>query len=358
MNRARSGPASFDHSGDPDPRPIAWGALLSRILENPANPTGWSVPLGRLAGIRFRGHLLTVFFVAFMLAWSIPFSHAGIPYMALAMLGLLIAAFLHELGRALVTRRAGGETDRAILLPVGGLPTGVPPFGPRARAAAALGGAAANLCLLPLTCAALAATGLGSEILFNPFEPSVTAGAAAFSAASNTAHFAKLALWWLHYTNLVMLGLNLFIPAFPMDAARLLHALLQRRMADSAALESAATVGLFASIALGVLGLVAEQSVLVALAALTAWCSWVERRRARGENDLIDFPTGPPAADRSPDPAPRDRERKAAAELDRILSKIRATGMTSLSRAEKKTLRRETERQRKASPGGAAPPDA
>src|SRR4051812_20218440 len=82
----------------------------------------WSIPAGKLFGIEVRIHL--TFFFLLIFVWSAQSTAQDLTAAARAM-GLVGIVFgsvvLHELGHALVARRAGVPAKGIILLPIGGV---------------------------------------------------------------------------------------------------------------------------------------------------------------------------------------------------------------------------------------------
>jgi len=336
------------------------GRFFARIFENPDNPLGWSLRLLTLAGISIRVHLFTVVFVAVMLLWSIPPAHAGVVFMSLAMVSLMAVVIVHELGHCFATRLVGGAADRIVLMPFGGLSLVRPARRWRDHFISAAGGPLANLVILPITAGALWSLGLGRVIVFNPLAPIAEIGDPAFSASSTALVLLKVGVWWLHYMNIVVLGLNMLLPAYPLDGGRLFHALLWSRMSWRHAAEATVVAGFAVAMLLVLAGFVLNASIVVILGALTGWASWLERRRIRGEDEIGAAGLAVGAA-LSPGLEPDPWALKAAAkrrkaqqeeqrEVDRILDKISTQGMDSLSREERRALERATSRRKKEGP--------
>lgn len=334
-----------------------FGRFFSRVFENPENPLGWSLKLFRVAGIVVRVHLFTVIFMIGQVLWSIPQSNAGFGFTMLAMVSLFVLVLLHEFGHCFACRWVGGGADRIVMLPIGGLALCRPPETWRSNFITTAGGPAVNLVLLPITSLSLVIAGLGSAVVFNPFAPFAALAQPEFQSAGTVLTWAKIALWWVHYVNLILLAFNVLVPAYPMDGGRLLQAALWRKMGYHRATDITIYVGFAASMGMGVLGVVANQTTLVVIAALCLWSCWVERKRLRGEADLgaADLALGQALGpiDDIEDPwtaRKREKERQALeeeqAEVDRILDKIAEQGMHRLTRAEKRTLQRATERRR------------
>lgn len=340
-----SGPVS----GERLPRGF-WG----RLLENPENPLGWSLRLFRVRGIIVRVHLLTVVYMLAQVLWSIPPSHGGLVFVAPAMAALFVVVLLHEFGHCLACRHAGGDADRIVMLPWGGLALTRPIDDWRAHMVTTLGGPMVNLTLLPITAGALWLGGMGDAVLFNPFSPLATL--VTVSGSGSTAlGVARVTLWWLHYANVVVLALNMLLPMYPFDAGRIIQALLWRRSGYRRSMELSVLVGFGGAMVLGVFALLVERSMLVLIAVFGAAACWTELRRVRGEADLVsgDLPSTPPPDDEpSPGESARDLARQRAAELeqaelDRVLAKIAVQGMSSLTRGERRTLERATRERQK-----------
>jgi len=169
-----------------------------------------------------------------------------------ATLTFVVAVFgcvvLHELGHASMARAYGVRTREIVLYPIGGIarlesiPTGL------AELFIALAGPAVNLVLAPLF--------LGAMVLFQiPFD---------LESAGVVASFRDV-LQQLLVANVMLFLFNL-IPAFPMDGGRVLRALLTLTMPAERATAIAAAVGQAIAVALGALGLLASQPMLLFVA--------------------------------------------------------------------------------------------
>jgi len=340
------------------------GKILARLFENPENPLGWSFFLFVFRAITVRVHLFTVVYMIVMLLWSIPKSNAGIAYMALAMASLFIIVLLHEFGHCFACRRTGGEADRIVMLPFGGLALVRPVQSWTSHLFTTIGGPAVNVLLIPLASGALFVAGLGDHILFNPFDPVTTLAAPEFQASNSIASLGLVGLWWFHYVNLVILAFNVLLPMYPFDGGRILQALLWARTDYRKSMEVAVLAGLVGAMVLAVVGVVSKQTVLIAIALFGAWACWSERKRLRADFELVpdEIGGGDPGFGGSFDPSLADgpspveiRREKAEideqAELDRLLEKISQSGMASLSRKEKQILDRVSKKKRGGSRG-------
>ncbi|MBN8644518.1 MAG: hypothetical protein J0L61_04660 [Planctomycetes bacterium] len=344
-------PPPFDpRSGDESWRGGGRAGFWRRLLENPENPLGWSLRLFAAAGIVVRVHLFTVVYMAGQMLWSIPTDHGGILFVAPAMLALFVVVLAHEFGHCIACRRAGGEADRIVMLPWGGLALTRPPNRWDAHLKTTVGGPLVNVMLLPFTAAALWLVGLREAILFNPLAP--LSELAALPAGSTLATFGRVCVFWLHVVNVIVLGFNVLLPMLPFDGGRIVQAVLWRSLGYARSMTISVYVGFAGAMVLGVVALVADRSMLVLIAVFGAFSCYSELRRLRGEADLVtgSFPLpveedAPPVLPKGPTRAETDAQREAE-EVDRILAKIAASGKDSLSRGERKTLERATQRRR------------
>lgn len=324
--------------------------ILGRIFGDAENPMGWALSLGRVSGIRVRVHLLFLVYAVAQILYSIPRDTMGVGFTVTAMASLFVIVLLHEFGHCFACRAVGGEADDILMWPLGGLATCNPPHEWRAHLITALGGPAVNVVLAPVFVGALWASGQQDAILFNPFRPSISVTA--------LSSWWVVTLWWLHYTNVLILGFNLLMPLFPLDGGRVLQAVLWRRMGYTPAMDLAATIGVFAAGGLALFALVGNHLMLFGIALFAGLVCWQERRQLRAADALGDagfesiYRAQQEEARERRGPSRREvrraeREREDQAELDRILAKIASTGMGSLNSKEQKFLREATERKRR-----------
>jgi hypothetical protein len=172
------------------------------------------------------------------------------------------------------------------------------------------------------------------------------------------------ALFALNWVNLVLLLFNL-LPMFPMDGGRILQAVLWRWIGYSRSMRIAVRVGYIGAILLGVAGLVMRDGWLIGIAIFGGITCYITHRQLQWTDEMMGFegdeyalslqygrPEESGDEPRSPTRAEKTAERRAqqlreeAAEVDRVLAKIRDHGLTSLSRAEQGLLKRATERKR------------
>ena len=332
------------------------------------NPLSWALPLGRVAGITVRVHVIYLIWIAVELATSGAggAGWTGFQNKAIALSALFVLVLLHEFGHCFACRRVGGEADDILMWPLGGLASCRPPHNWRASLITTLGGPGVNAVLAPLFGAAVILLGVpATTLLFNPFLPGAAANVAFIEGG-----WAGYTLWWFYCTNLYLFAFNMFLPMFPMDAGRVLQEVLWSRLGYKRSMEIATTVGLFFAIAVGVWGLVSGAGVLVGIALFAGITCWQEKQRLAwttaanpwtGNTDeeepwrrslkLDDGDDDLPQRGPSKKELRRRREEQASAkahaeELDRILQKISRDGMGSLTRAERKFLEADTTRRR------------
>ena len=332
-------------------------SAMRRVFGDGENPLNWGFTLYRAWGIRVRIHLLFVIFLLVRLIFTLPHDGIGRAYMLWLLGALVTLVLLHEYGHCVACRRVGGEADDIMLWPLGGLADCRPPHEWRASLITTLGGPLVNAALLvPLgICVWLATRDVGT-VVFNPFDP----GAALLALRTPAPEGGVGAQpWWLtavwsaHYANLILLGFNLLVPMYPMDGARVVHALLWRRAGHERATLITLTVGLVAAGSLAVLAIVVNETLLLAIAIFGGVVCFLERRRLQFMGGAsIDF-AGPSGDDEREARAEAKTRARADArraseqrEVDRILEKISEEGMGSLNAREKRTLKRATHHRR------------
>jgi len=205
---------------------------------------GGSIRLFRAAGIEVFLHwswfLVAVYEVQ---VWRSLFSSPV--WAAILYLGLFVLVTMHEFGHALACRQVGGQANRIVLWPLGGIAFVSPP----ARAGAMLWSIAAgplvNLLLVPILTYAQHA-----------------AARAGWANTSVDAYLVLTRLWWI---NLGLLVFNL-LPIYPLDGGQILRALLWFPLGQIRSLFIATAVGFVGGGAL-VLGAIWQQSIWIGIIA-------------------------------------------------------------------------------------------
>ncbi len=344
---------------------------------------GWSLPLFSvprgvpgIGGIAVRIHLLYVLFIVVQLLVSLRRDGLGVHYTAAMMATLFVLVLLHEFGHCLACRRVGGEADRVLMWPLGGLAFCRPPHRWDASLITTLGGPGVNVVLVPVLGGALLAAGAGWDaLIFNPFDPQSVLLSGWFT------EYWRIWLWSAYFTNLVLLGFNMLLPMFPMDAGRVVQEVLWARIGYRKSMTIAVNLGLVLAIAVGLFALMGGTNMLFAVAVFAGITCFAEKRRLAMMEDAgplegYDFSRGyggmpnvaggggregagegggwraSSAQDRAFAAAAKRQEadRLIQVEVDRILEKIAREGMGSLTRKERATLKDATERKRGSSP--------
>ena len=210
-------------------------------------------PLFRIAGIQVYLHwtwLLVGYFEIVnrvnryqSMAWNV------VEYLAL--FGIVL---LHEFGHALACRQVGGQANRIMLWPLGGVAFVQPPPRPGALLWCIAAGPLVNVILLPVTVMAFvlaSRAGLPNEY-------------------RDLMHF----LLSITIINLVLLVFNL-LPIYPLDGGQILQALLWFVIGHARSLMVSGIIGLAGAAGVIVLALVHLQNKLLAVVAIfVAWQAW------------------------------------------------------------------------------------
>lgn len=326
------------------------GSLLTRILGEGESPVWWALPLFSIAGCRIRVHVVSVVFALAVLVYAV-WNGLGLVYVATGLLALCVVTVLHEAarGHALV-RWCKHRPSEVILWPLGGLwrlDTAEERGAARTARAEAVGAGTGLLMLVGIAVGAggvfALVMGETSSLVFEPLRPGVAMGE--IQGHSTSATLARVALWQVYAAAVYVLGFNL-LPMPPLDEGVLVRAVFD---ADgSRAL--APRVGLLTAVALLAGGLLTGLPLIAAIGlcgGVYCWYAWQQARFAvdpagvdRWRSLLADDDSAETADEAAPIPA-QDRE-----DVERILAKISAKGMSSLTRAERRTLREATDRLR------------
>jgi stage IV sporulation protein FB len=206
------------------------------------------VNIGTIAGTAVRVHITFLIFlvwiwVASYLAGGLEAAWNGLVFMLL----LFACVLAHEFGHIFTARRFGVATPDVTLLPIGGVARLERiPENPREELLIALAGPAVNVVI------AIALM--------------LLAGARLSAAQLVTVESTKIAMVdRLADVNLFLAAFNM-IPAFPMDGGRVLRALLSIKLGFVRATQMAATIGQWVAFALGFVGLVYGNAILIFIA--------------------------------------------------------------------------------------------
>lgn len=334
----------------------------------------WSLTLGRIFGIRVRVHfLLPVLAVSLLLMDMRSYGWVNVLKYSVPMQAFLwLSVFWHELGHCFGCRWVGGTADDILMWPLGGLAFCDAPKSPMPQLITTLAGPAVNLAFVVVLFPVVWIMGGSLGALFNPV-----------GHAFDVVGFdrpACLYLAMLFKVNYVLFLFNMLLPMLPFDMGRVVQAVLWLRIGYYPSMVIATNVGIIASILLACLGIylagaISSSYFMLFAIAIFGLIQCANARRdlelnaASIENEFgYDFSEGYTSLERdgviedrpkvklSISPVAlfrRWRRRRAAAyaerverELDRLLDKIHAEGMASLSRSERRMLENASTRRR------------
>lgn len=204
-----------------------------------ASASQGSIRLFRLAGIDLYLHW-SWFLVAYYEINHRAREYTSLTWNVLEYLALFLIVMLHEFGHSLACRQVGGQADRIVLWPLGGVAYVQPPQRPGATLWSIAAGPLVNVVLIPVL------------LLLRVLMQVSGAGAAAPNA-----------MGLLETLLLINVGLLIFnlLPIYPLDGGQILRSLLWFVLGRAWSLTVATVLGF-----VGVAGL-----VLLALAAQSVW---------------------------------------------------------------------------------------
>lgn len=318
-----------------------------------------SFTMYRAFGIRVRIHISLILLIAFVLLFDYTKGYSlGDRAISLSFLFLII--LLHEYGHCFAARAVGGEADDILMWPLGGLATAHPPRRPLPTFITIAAGPAVNL-MICVTMAGMIWFLSGTIVSFNPFNPLPPANIAYFSNVS-------LYLWWIFNVSYWLFLFNL-LPIYPLDGGQMLQSILWPSIGYYKSMKASTWVGMVGSVVLALYGLWASWLLLFIAGSCFILCyqKYYELKEMGPEDwaaeyDGMDYSvmlkvkhdTEAPRRKRRVSKWKMRRARRLAAleaaeqqQIDTILAKVSAQGMHSLTRKERRVLKRATERQRR-----------
>lgn len=306
----------------------------------------WSLPCGRIAGIPVSIHWTLLVITAFN---AIDAIRAGVPWWWLPVLLIVpsLSVLLHEFGHAGAARLAGGGCDRIVLWMFGGAAMCDAP--PRAWPQFAVAAAG------PLVSLLLGA-GCLLGVAFLAGRPTADVGTAYAAAGVLGALLAYTAFF-----NISLLLFNL-LPCYPLDGGRMLRSVLWPLVGRNRAVRWTIWTA-YVCIAIGAGYAVWTTSIMLFGLAIMLLFAVVAEHQAVRQGYDPEFGDAELYAGRGGTAWERWQARRAAAreqreerraeaeqaELDRLLAKVSAGGLPSLTEGERRTLRRISERERERS---------
>lgn len=324
------------------------------------NPLLWSVHVGTIFGIRIR---VSWFFPVLLLWLGWEFGmRMGIALWTI----LFFSILLHEIGHVLAARAMDGSGDDILIWPLGGLAYVESSNSPRTQFVTTLGGPLVNFLLCGLFLPAV----LHSEYSIRAWDPrAIPIPPDEFGVG----HLASDLQVLTFSMNWILLLLNL-IPACPLDGGQMLRSVFNARLGPPTSIEASIRV----SVIVGVIVLLSamlflKSYILVGIAFFVILHAVLESHQLQsgegGEESFLgyDFSQGYTSLEKSEQV--RTTERKAGVlerwrerrrqeklrrlqeqeaevdqQLDAILEKVHNQGMDALTPAEKRLLKRASER--------------
>ena len=223
-------------------------------------PTGrsGSIKLFRLHGIEVFLHW-SWFLVAVYMIKSQAGEYGSITWNVLEYLALFLIVLTHEFGHALACRSVGGNADRIVLWPLGGVAYVDPPPRPGATLWSIVAGPLVNVVLIPIL---WAITSL------------------AFSAGwAETMPNAMHLLANIFFINKWLLIFNI-LPIFPLDGGQILRSLLWFVLGRARSLLVATVLGLLGAAAFVFFAYKVGSTWLIIMAVFMVWNCWAGMKHA------------------------------------------------------------------------------
>ncbi len=331
-----------------------WGGGAGGVL----GLFGWSLPLGTVFGIRIQASFWLLLLVAFELLFAL---HTGSLVLAmLAIAGILAALLIHEFGHRLTAQLVGGRHDDFLMWPCGNM---IPPMHPPAAwpmFAAQGGGILAN------TAAAMFA-GTIVNINWHVLPAILTAILGQLQpdplAMMLSANLPASALYMFCMANIFLVAINI-LPFYWFDGAYLLQAILWPMTGAYQSVNATCITGMVVAVPLFMLSAYSMNLMGMLVCGMLFFDSLQRRRALQMDGPGLIDQLISSSANISDLPAPKrkrllqrwmhwigrrdHRARKEQQMVDKILEKVGAKGMHSLTSKEKRILHRATQRQREA----------
>jgi stage IV sporulation protein FB len=278
---------------------------------------------------------------------------------------LFLIVLLHEFGHCFGARWSGGEADQIVMHPLGGLALTSPLPTWQSHLITSISGPLVNV-VFCIVC------GVGLFALTGqvPWKPVYLTPWIHFRGWLDPVWL----LFWIYQTNWALLLFNL-MPIYPLDGGQITQAALWPKVGYYRSMLLAATTGIVGAAVIVMIAIATNQIWLLILAILGlmtciplrralieggpqafgeyddpyAQAVFRQQRENRAMNAGAHRDHGPTRGEvRSAKRAEKERLAAAAeeAEVDRILAKVSANGMHTLTRSEQKTLKHASERRR------------
>ncbi|MEZ6086158.1 MAG: site-2 protease family protein, partial [Phycisphaerae bacterium] len=325
---------------------------------NKDNPMNWSFRIGQLFGITIRLHLFFILGAFYLIADAFVKADQSVGLRGVvealgAVVILFLIVLLHEFGHCWGARKSGGDADEILLWPLGGLASVRPPHKPSAHMLTIVAGPMVNVIICSIAATILIILAGWGAVPWNPLRT--------FIPINLNIDWTDSVQRWLRVVfglSYVILLFNL-MPIYPFDGGRMLQVFLWPRKGFGQSMMTATFIGMIGSIALGVAGFFTGAMMMIMVAVFGYLTCYTERRVARMQelegdyNEFgYDFSGGYTTLEGQADDAVKTpgyferrrqakieaRERREAEyrqklerEVDRILAKVSAHGIKSLT---------------------------
>lgn len=363
------------------------GSGAGDMLRGLSNILNLSFPIGRVLGIRLRVHILFVVFAATEIWPSQRLIELGVGASEqmltnLRWLSLLFGSvLLHEFGHCFGCRWVGGRADDVLLWPLGGLAYCDPPRRPWPEFVTVACGPLVNVVLAGASYIILLATTDADRlpVTLNPFNMRPdTYWVVADSVG-------RRFLADLFVVNYALLLFNICMIFYPFDGGRLVQIALWKWLGYARSMLVATTFGMIGAVAVVGVGFwQGRHGFMLVLIGIFGFITCMQQRqqlrfagsaepefdpryaaayeKQTGERGSWFSGAGDSGQERTSKPgavarwresralkranAERQSREKDEAEMNRILDKVHASGLQSLTKRERDTLQRATDRQR------------
>jgi Zn-dependent protease len=319
--------------------------------DNPSsgNPLLWlvsgSIPLFKVFGIRVRMHASLLVFIGIELLLSETSVGLGAKNAAVSMAILFCSVLLHEFGHCFACRGVGGQADDILMWPLGGLASVNPPHRPWPSFITTAAGPSVNLLICIITGIAIALLNRTADAIpWFPFQE----GLKTYIPHDWTTYYS----WWIFLVNYALLVFNLLLVFYPFDGGRMIQEILWVFFGYYKSMRFAVVTGMVGAVVAGLVA-IATWSLMLLIIAVFGFRVCMQQRQALLEAGPYEFDEMDYSASLNDGPRERKRNRQAQKrtqrkasrlqaereKIDRILAKVSAKGMHSLTWWEKRTLR-------------------
>lgn len=329
------------------------------------NPLFWSFHVGTMARVRVRVSWL---FPVVLLFFGLKFGFAlGVALWSI----LLVSVLLHEFGHVFVARATGGSGDEILLWPLGGLAFVSTASSARSQVYTAAGGPLVNFVICALSLPLIwysSSYATYYPAIFNPLEIPIVEGTFGKDYGTQI----PVLVFYLNY----VLFLVSLIPAYPLDGGRIVRSLLagNPRIGGANATEYSLRIAYATAFLLWLGAMVLDNMLILNLAFLIVVLAMLEQQQIQTgdtyEDSFMgyDFSQGYTSLERSDrkevEPQPgllqrwldrrrqekrrrsEEQQQQAEVQLDVLLAKVHQFGIGALTEAEKRQLKRASDRYR------------